>query len=238
MDTKVKSKEIIWQAVHHGAKIVSKKIELFSNKCLIQKKPVAEQISCPEVEAWRLFECLCLLSILVKADQIFTSKINNAFGRSGPIHIIEDGQNRFLWLQPTIRLDGSKLQSRPDIVITKPENNINDSTILRIIECKSKKRIGAPDIRSEFGKAYDLKVTSYLIWSIKTPSSNIIQGAKHLGLDIETIGMDTKSFQEFEASPGSLLLYVANKQESIRKSENFYKQLQLTYNAANTKLLS
>ena len=82
------------------------------------------------------------------------------------------------------------------MIVTSDLTEPTAETIVRIIECKARKSIGAQVIRAEFGKAYDLKVTSYLIWSFFTPSERAIRGAKALGLDLEPLGFDTDMREE------------------------------------------
>ncbi len=177
-----------------------------------------------EVPTWKLMEIISLLSILSKAKKINTKEIYNILGVTGPIEIIEDEEVHFVWIQPTI--EGScGLSGRPDIVITSTPVQATSSNTLRIIECKCRKQLSAPDIRAEFGKAHDLNVASYFIWSFKSPSEKLINGAKKLGIDLVPFGFDTDMREEFIKRPHTLLGYVSDSMERSRKEILFAKML-------------
>lgn len=80
---------------------------------------------------------------------------------------------------------------------------------------------GAQDIRAEFGKAYDLRVASYLIWSFTTPAPGVVEGARGLGLDIEVLGFDTARRADLIAMPENLVAHVANTLEVSRREKRF-----------------
>ena len=84
---------------------------------------------------------------------------DNIFGRSGPFHFVEDGENRYIWSQVLLTGKESSLGGRPDLIVTNDSKSPTAETLISITECKSHKSIGAQVIRAEFGKAYDLKVT-------------------------------------------------------------------------------
>ena len=108
---------------------------------------------------------------------------------------------------------------------------------MRIIECKSSEKIGAPIIRSEFGKAYDLKVSSYLIWSLTTPKDTVIFGANELGIDIETFAFDTSMREIVLTRPEALIEHVANKIVFVKDSSRMLEKINSTAQKINSKLL-
>ena len=88
-----------------------------------------------------------------------------------------------------------------------------------------RKRLGTHEIRAEFGKAFDLKVVSYLIWSYITPAQRIIEGAKKLGLDLVPLGFDTPRRADLIAQPENLQAHISNTLEASRREERFAKAL-------------
>lgn len=238
VEKETEARKALWAAISDGAtKLVGKCSVYISGTPDIGSK-IHPQMPVPEVQTWQLVEALSLLAILIKADRVITSKICNLFGRTGPLHFIEDGNNRYLWAQPSLRGQESTLVGRPDLVVSVTPDAPSALNILRIIECKCRKRLGAPDIRGEFGKAYDLRVTSYLIWSFNTPSLSVIEGAKRLGLDIEPLGFDTDRRQDLISNPENLVMHVANTQEVSKQGTRFSRLLLESSNDASNKLLT
>lgn len=166
-----------------------------------------------------------------------TSEVCNLFGSTGPLHFMEDGHDRYLWAQPLLRGQESALGGRPDLVVSSTPDTPSALNIIRVVECKCRKRLGAPDIRGEFGKAHDLRVTSYLIWSFNTPALSIIEGAKRLGLDIEPIGFDTDRRTDLISMPENLVMHVANTQEVSRRGNRFAQLMLKSSNDASLKIL-
>jgi hypothetical protein len=89
----------------------------------------------------------------------------------------------------------------------------------------------------EFGKAYDLRVASYLIWSFNTPALSVIEGAKRLGLDIEPLGFDTERRADLISMPENLVMHVANTQDVSRRGDRFARLLLESSNDASRKML-
>jgi len=179
----------------------------------------------PDVETWKLLEALSLLAVLINADKVKCGAVTNIFGQTGPLHFMEDGHDRYLWAQPTLTGKESELGGRPDLVVTSSQDPPTTLTILRIIECKCRKHLGAHDIRAEFGKAYDLGVASYLIWSYWTPGLRAVDGAKRLGLDLVCLGFDTQHRRDLIAMPENLLAHVANTIEVSNQEKRFARAL-------------
>ena len=115
----------------------------------------------------------------------------------------------------------SLLVGRPDILITSSADIPSPSTALRVIECKCRRQLGAPLIRAEFGKAHDLRIESYHIWSFYTPKTTVIEGAKSLGLDLVPLGFDTDKRNDLIGMPGILLAHVANTLEVSKRHARF-----------------
>ena len=92
-------------------------------------------------------------------------------------------------------------------------------------------------IRSEFGKAHDLRVSSYFIWSFYSPSAKVVEGAKSLGIDLEALGFDTDRRKDLLRDPHALISRVAYAQEQSRKSDRFVKALEYAGQAARQKML-
>jgi hypothetical protein len=71
------------------------------------------------------------------------------------------------------------------------------------------------------GKAHDLRVATYLIWSFYSPSQKVIAGARGLGIDLEPLGFDTEHRQDLVRSPDILIARVAYSQEQARRHQSF-----------------
>jgi hypothetical protein len=182
---------------------------------------ICNNMPVPDVETWKLVEALSLLAVLIKADKVICGDVVNLFGQTGPLHFLEDGHDRYLWAQPTLIGKESELGGRPDLVVTSSPEIPTALTILRVIECKCRKHLGAHDIRAEFGKAYDLGVVSYLIWSFWTPVPRAVSGAKRLGLDLVALGFDTQLRAGLIAKPENLVAHVANTIEVSNREKRF-----------------
>jgi hypothetical protein len=230
------ARKALWAAVLDGATKLAGKCTVYISGSPSIGSKINPQIPIPDVQTWQLVEALSLLAILIKAEAVITSEIPNLFGKTGPLHFIEDGHDRYLWAQPSLRGQESALGGRPDLVVTATPDAPSALNIMRVIECKCRKRLGAPDIRGEFGKAHDLQVTSYLIWSFNTPSLSIIEGAKRLGLDIQPLGFDTDRRADLISVPENLVMHVANTQEVSRRGNQFARILLESSNNASLKV--
>ena len=155
----------------------------------------------------------------------------------GPVEIREDGIVRHVWTQQTLRRDKSALSGRPDIIVTTTPESPYSGNAARIIEAKCVKRLGTQTIRAEFGKAYDLRVATYLIWSIYSPTEKAIEGARGLGIDLQVLGFDTDRRQDLLRSPEALISHVAYLQEQARHAQRFVLALEDAGQEASRKLL-
>jgi hypothetical protein len=163
-----------------------------------------------KLNAWRdakgyFVEILCLLSYLSKfqpTDSRVTSY--NIFQKVGPIPIIDDGKKRYLWYQPTVKETKTGMVARPDIVITDSEKEVNHKTIVNMTECKCREQITASDIRSEFGKAYDLRVDSFTVVVFYKISEHLKNAALQLGIELVELGLYTPDRQKYLSGEISL----------------------------------
>lgn len=226
------------KAILHSVSLLSLKCSIFTSKKPKNEYKITNSTQFEDIETWKLMEALCLLSILLKADEVWSKEVCNVFGKTGPIHISEDNEDRYLWAQAPINGEITAMKSIPDLVVTNDSDLPSVSNVLRIIECKSGKKVGAPMIRAEFGKAYDLKVSSYLIWSFITPSEVVTQGARGLGLDIEALGFDTDMRDELIKNPELLVYHVANALEVSRKESRMLQELASSMQQVNNKFPS
>lgn len=108
---------------------------------------------------------------------------------------------------------------------------------MRVVECKAHRELGTPVIRQEFGKAFDLGVSSYHIWSLTTPKLRIIKGAKGLGLDLVLLEFDTERRKEFVRNPEALERFVGDKLDESRREERFLKTLTRNMDMVGRKML-
>lgn len=161
----------------------------------------------------------------------------NVFGKMGPMDIREDGVARHVWTQQTLKGDKSALNGRPDIIITTTPQLPYPGNAARIIEAKCVKQLGTPAIRAEFGKAYDLRVTTYFIWSFYSPTPKSIEGARGLGIDLQALGFDTDRRHDLLTRPEALVSHVAHSQEQARRSQRFALGLDDAGQDARRKLL-
>lgn len=228
----------LWNSICHAVDVLSGKCSVFTSAKPDENYKITNSSVLPDVKTWQLMEAICLLAVLLKADKIWNDKICNIFGKTGPIHITEEQEDRYLWAQASLSGKISFLGGRSDLLVTLSSHTPSPSNILRIIECKSGKNIGAQVVRAEFGKAYDLRATSYLIWSFITPSESAVRGAKELGLDIEALGFDTDMRETLIKNPEILVYRVANTMEESRKASRMFKVLNSSVQHMSTKLLS
>jgi hypothetical protein len=190
----------------------------------------------PSVETWQLIEALSLLCVVVRCEEAI-AKVVSVFGKMGPIEIHEDGTTRYMWAQHTLRGDRSALGGRPDIVVTTSVDSPNPGNASRIIEAKCIKELSTPAIRAEFGKAYDLRVETYFIWSFYSPTQKAIDGAKGLGIDLQALGFDTARRRDLVTNPDALIAHVRNSQDQARRSQRFALGLEGAGQDARRKLL-
>jgi len=233
----LEERNAVWTAITDCATRLAGKCDIYISRTPNIVSKIHQDMAIPVIQTWQLVEALSLLAILIKADSVATFEICNIFGKTGPVHFIEDGQDRYLWAQHSLRGRDSDLIGRPDIVISSTSDYPSPQTIMRVIECKCKKRLGSPDIRGEFGKAHDLRVTSYLIWSFYTPHARVIEGAKRMGLDIIPLGFDTSLRIALISNPENLVMHVANAQEVCRRENRFARVLLESSKETSSKII-
>jgi hypothetical protein len=211
----------LWKAICLGTEHVQAR---FNIKSILTNNGASPSLSSavPDVFTWQLVEALSLLCILRESDDASVDKLR-LFGKTGPVTISKDGNTSYLWAQRNVGDATSGLNGRPDLVVTSSNAQPGKHNVMRVIEVKCVNQLGAQVIRSEFGKAYDLRVTNFLIWSYYTPRPNVIEGAKQLGIDIASIGFDTKEREDLIRDPHALIAKIANTQESVRRAERFGK---------------
>ncbi len=198
--------------------------------------PIRGSVKMPDVATWQLVEALSLLGIILRSED-GSGDVINIFGKTGPIEIKEDGIIRHLWAQQTLRGYKSSLQGRPDIIVTSTREPPHPNNALRIIEAKCLKNLGSPVIRGEFGKAHDLRVATYIIWSFYSPTLRAIEGAKGLGINLEALGFDTEWRADLVRDPDVLISRIAQAQEQARREQRFAKSLAIASEEAQRKLL-
>ncbi|MEI8032857.1 MAG: hypothetical protein WCH05_05895 [Chlorobiaceae bacterium] len=190
----------------------------------------------PNVATWPLVEALCLLGVIIRAEDA-TAKDVSIFGKTGPIEIKEAGIVKYLWAQQIIKGDKSTLNGRPDLIITSTSDIPNSRNAIGVIEAKCMHKIGAQTVRSEFGKAHDLRVATYLIWSFYSLPKKVIEGAKRLGINIETLGFDSEWRRDLISNPEVLISKVVNAQHQASKEKRFAYTLEKASREAQIKLL-
>jgi hypothetical protein len=108
----------------------------------------------------------------------------------------------------------SALEGRPDLIVTSTREPPHPKNATRIIEAKC---VSHQTVRSEFGKAHELRVATYLIWSFYSPTPRVVAGARGLGIDLEALGFDTNRRADLVQSPEALISRVAYAQEQARR---------------------
>lgn len=216
------ARRALWAGIRYAGERFGGSCKIYTSDSPDPKYQISNIVDVPEVKTWKLVEAISLLAILYKAGNIQSNEILNLFGKTrAPIQFKEDGLDRYLWAQPTMVGDKSGLNGIPDLIVSSSPDTPSAETTLRVIECKCRLRFGAQDIRSEFGKAFDLKVATYFIWSFLTPKHEIVEGAKGLGLNLELLGFDTSLRDDLIAKPENMLSYVANTLAVSKNEKRF-----------------
>ena len=229
-------RESIIEAILIAAKTLSDKHEVMFRDYDYRRGNFNRSIIPSAIETWRLLETLSILSIINSADKIVFKDMPNLFKKFGPMAFIENAFKKFLWYQPQICKGIAGLKAIPDIVITDSQENPNERNILNIIECKHRLRMGAPVVRAEFGKAHDLRVLSYLIWTWRTPKDHVIQGAKKLGIDLVPVGFDSHLSKDFIVQPHSFFVHISGEIARSRSENSFAITLRKTDEELKDKL--
>lgn len=217
-----------WQAICKASELLASRCSVFMVDESGAKEKVNLSLSIPNKEPWQLMEALCLLVVLLKADSVHSHEIKILSGKSGPYRITENEIDRFIWTQATLSGEESTFNGRPDIIATINDDHPTAKTAAYIVECKSGKNLGAQQVRAEFGKAFDLKVSTYLIWSFHTPPERVVQGAEGLGMDIMSIGLDVEEWSTFIENPEHLVLHVKNTIDYVLKKRKMAAMIEGT----------
>ena len=234
-DRDTEARQAIWQAICVAADDVRHRFAVGAIHEL-DRRDIRSTNSVPPVATWQLIEALSLLCVIIRCD-VATAKIINVFGKTGPIEIHEDSVVRHLWAQQTLRGERSDLSGRPDIIVTTSSELPHPGNAARIIEAKCVRQLGTQTIRGEFGKAYDLRVATYFIWSFYSPTPRAITGAKGLGIDLQALGFDMQRRRDLVASPEALISHVAHSQDQARRAQRFAQGLEEAGTETRRKLL-
>ena len=234
-DDDIEARLALWKAISVAANDVRHRFAVKEIHGIAQD-PIRSTSEVPDVATWRLVEALSLLCVILRSNEAKANLIS-VFGKTGPVEIQEDGVVRHLWAQQTVWGDLSALSGRPDLVVTSTSDLPHPGNAVRIIEAKCVRQLGAQTIRSEFGKAHDLRVATYFIWSFYSPSAKIVAGARGLGIDLEPLGFDTGLRGDLLTSPEALISHVAHAQEQSSRAQRFARALESAGQEARRKLL-
>jgi hypothetical protein len=234
-DKDVEARAALWRAICVASADVRHRFKVKSI-CDADGVPIRVGGDAPDVATWRLVEALCLLSVVLRSEDAVADVIN-IFGKTGPIEIVEEGVVRLLWAQQTLRGDRSAMNGRPDLIVTSSREPPHPHNAIRIIEVKCVRQLGTQMVRSEFGKAHDLRVASYFIWSFYSPTPRVIAGARGLGIDLEGLGFDTDWRSDLVRNPEALISRVAYAQEQARREQRFAVALEEAGLEVRRKLL-
>lgn len=197
-----------------------------------------------KLKAWtnnkgKFLELLCLLSTLSKMKPSSgILELRNVLDKSmGPIPILDNGSNRHLWTQQTLSDTNSGLDARPDIVFATPDKFVTTRNVISIVECKCVRKINSKDIRAEFGKAHDLRISSYTIITYYDAGQRIVDAAKKLGIDIIPFRLHTRERDTYIRDPRQLVESLAEDLQRSREEKNFLGLLDTAADEARKKLL-
>ena len=233
-DSDVEARAALWRAILVASDDVRHRFKVGSI-CGVDGAAIRSGTDVPDVATWQLVEALSLLGVILRAEDAAASVIC-IFGKTGPIEIREDGVVHQLWAQQTLRGDRSSLSGRPDLIVTSSPEAPHPGNAIRIIEAKCVREFGTQAVRSEFGKAHDLRVATYFIWSFYSPSPRVVAGARGLGIDLEALGFDTDRRGDLVGDPAVLISRVAYSQEQARRARRFAGALQDAGEQARRKL--
>jgi hypothetical protein len=184
----------------------------------------------------RLLEALCLLLTLETAKPTRRQTLNSIIRRCGPVEIEEEQTIRYVWTQPTLNETISGLKARPDLVVSTSSRDLGPDTIVRIVECKNVRQITSSMIRAEFGKAHDLKVSSYLVLTYYENSQSNILAAQSLGLDLSSVGLYGPQRLNLISGEVTVAEKVRKALVNSRKEKRFLYQLENSAQQTRRKL--
>lgn len=186
----------------------------------------------------RWMEYLYYLSLLNNYD------LSNYFNQilylhsANPITITEYDRKKYIWFQKEIDSSASGFKARPDLLITNSENKIDKSSILDIIEIKCRKKLSSTDIRQEFGKAFDLGVTSYSIISYHSVKYSIIEKARKLGIELNVFALSSENRDKYVQDIMDLTVHIKNQLKENIANRSFHAKLQESINLTNKKMIT
>jgi hypothetical protein len=173
----------------------------------------------------RFLEGLCLMATLSRMTPIGDPQDIDLFGQVGPIQVRDQNQTCFVWSRPLVQSQRSGLKAIPDIAITATSDRVTTTNILSLIECKCRETIGASDLRSEFGKAYDLGSPSYVLVSYYSLSETLVNAGRELGIDVQVFSLSTPERSQFIRGERDLGEDMAIKLSSARSRRMFLAAL-------------
>jgi hypothetical protein len=224
-DPDIEARAALWREICEASLQLAPRCSVFATSGSGASLRVNAGQSLPSVPNWQLVEAISLLCIILRADEVRSSTVE-LFKKSGPIEIREEGFARFVWSQQYLRGQYSELGGRPDLLVTSSAEHPSPANILRVVEVKCSKDLGTQHIRSEFGKAHDLRVATYFIWSFYRLSPRLKAGARGLGLDIEDLGFDSPFRDDIIRRPMALLSHVSNSLHQARLARTFARALE------------
>ena len=195
-------------------------------KCTSDPNEQTERKNHLRLLAWssvkgRFLEGLCLMATLSRMSSSARSIDVDLFTKAGPLEVRDENQIRFIWTQQSVESFKSGLKAVPDIVITNASTSVTTSNILSIIECKCRETLGANDIRGEFGKAYDLGSSSYILVSYNSVTKSLIDAGKELGIEIQVFSLNTPEREQFIRGERDVGEDMAQKLAIARKRRMF-----------------
>ncbi len=195
-----------------------------------------------KLDTWRtlkgpLLEILVLLSTLIKLHPLKKIELENILTPNIPIPVNDNNNVRFIWCRPLIMNSTSGMQARPDIVIATSDKKLDDTSIVSVVECKCRSQLDAQDIRREFGKAFDMKVRSYIILSYHETPQRLKDAAGKLGMELKDFGLSTSMRQTYLAGMRDMGHDLADVLESARHVERFVRTLEQSAIIADSKKL-
>jgi hypothetical protein len=194
------------------------------------------------IRAWSaangpFLEALCLLADIGKtthAGPVHPVATLRLFVPWGPIEVFAAGKRQFIWVQSTIVARRSRLNACPDILITNQPTK-RHADIVGIRDCKCHRRLPSDELRKERGKASDLMVDAYVIVTYHTQSAKLRNGAAALGINIESLGLDTSEREEYIRGDKNLVVDLGRKLAAADEERRFRRTMENDGEAARSR---
>lgn len=229
------AKQALWKAIVRQAEHLRRKWGMSAFLSKDHSEQVTGGTSLPTCDIWKLVEILSVFTVLRDADEVLSTEVYNLRGRiTRPVHYIKQGEPYFLWTQVRMNESLSGFTGIPDIIITTTDEPPSRGNAIDIIESKSGRRITGPMIRAEFAKGFDLKVTSYFIWSFYDPPQKVVDGARLLGIHVSPLGFGSVT-RKTALDPDQLIIRFANELLNARNVGSFERVLRQTGSDASDK---